>query len=86
MAHALQYFGVVWWAERRSLLERLHLGTSTIGKSLAASLFVALPFAYGFGVEMLDTDLHVLYAATLVVAILHFWYDGFIWSVRRQDV
>jgi hypothetical protein len=23
---------------------------------------------------------------SLVVAIMHFWYDGFVWSVRRRQV
>jgi hypothetical protein len=23
---------------------------------------------------------------TLVVSLMHFWYDGFIWSVRRREV
>ena len=27
-----------------------------------------------------------LLALTLVVSIMHFWYDGFIWSVRKKQV
>jgi hypothetical protein len=27
-----------------------------------------------------------LWAITLVVSILHFWYDGFIWSVRARRI
>ena len=27
-----------------------------------------------------------LFAAILLVSILHFWYDGFIWSVRRRQI
>ena len=25
-------------------------------------------------------------AFALVVTLMHFWYDGFIWSVRRREV
>lgn len=25
-------------------------------------------------------------SVTLVVSLMHFWYDGFVWSVRRSDV
>ena len=29
---------------------------------------------------------HAISAIALGVSILHFWYDGFIWSVRRKEV
>ncbi len=32
------------------------------------------------------STLHWAWALGLVVALLHFWYDGFIWSVRRRQV
>jgi hypothetical protein len=25
-------------------------------------------------------------AVTLVVSLMHFWYDGFVWSARRKQV
>ena len=41
---------------------------------------------YGFGVQILDTDLTTLWAITMVVSLMHFWYDAFVWSVRRAQV
>jgi hypothetical protein len=34
----------------------------------------------------MDTNLQWLWAATIVVSIMHFWYDGFIWSVSKRQV
>ncbi|QAT84945.1 hypothetical protein EJ065_3383 [Corallococcus coralloides] len=34
----------------------------------------------------LDPDLESLWACTLVVSLMHFWYDGFIGSVARKQV
>jgi hypothetical protein len=56
------------------------------GKALTLFLFLGLTGAYGYWVEALDTDWRSLWAITLVVSIMHFWYDGFIWSVRRNEV
>ena len=49
-------------------------------------LFVLPALAYGVWVESIDTDLTWLWTATLTVSIMHFWYDGFIWSVRKRQV
>lgn len=27
-----------------------------------------------------------MFSATLVISLMHFWYDGFIWSVQRPEV
>jgi hypothetical protein len=59
--------------------------------SLAAAFarearFVGLAFAYGYGVEAVDGGVQWLWGFALVVPILHFWYDGFIWSVRKKQV
>jgi len=26
-----------------------------------------------------------LWAITMVVSLMHFWYDAFVWSVRRAE-
>ena len=84
--HALQYFGIVWAFEKRNMLKLFHLDRLPFGKPLAAVLFVAVGGAYGFWVEALDTSIEALWAVTLIVSIMHFWYDGFVWSVRRKQV
>ena len=84
--HALQYFGIVWAFEKRNMLKLFHLDRLPFGKPLAAVLFVAVGGAYGFWVEALDTSIEALWAVTLIVSIMHFWYDGFVWSVRKKQV
>ncbi|NVB36672.1 hypothetical protein G6O69_02435 [Pseudenhygromyxa sp. WMMC2535] len=84
--HALQYFGIVWAMEKKTMLRGLRLEGTRGGKWLVLALFIALPLLYGTWVQYLDTQLHSLWAITLVVSLMHFWYDGFVWSVRKRQV
>jgi hypothetical protein len=54
--------------------------------ALAAPAFLALVGLYGLGVQALDPDLTLLWSITIVVSLMHFWYDAFIWSVRKSQV
>ena len=84
--HALQYFGIVWSSEKKNMMRLFRTEGLSFGKPLTLGLFVGLALAYGYWVEALDTDWASLWAITLVVSIMHFWYDGFIWSVRKHQV
>ena len=84
--HALQYFGIVWAFEKRNVMKLFHLDRLPFGKPLAVVLFVGVAGAYGFWVEAHDASMEALWAITLMVSIMHFWYDGFVWSVRRKQV
>jgi len=85
--HAWQYFALLWWSEGCSLQRRLRLDGRALGKPLTLSLFVGLPLAYGALVTAVPTDTNdALFCLAMVVSILHFWYDGFIWSVRAKQV
>jgi hypothetical protein len=84
--HAVQYFGIVWAFEKRNLMALFHLDHLPFGKPLTAVAFLTIAGAYGFWVETADTSIDALWAITLVVSIMHFWYDGFVWSVRRKQV
>jgi hypothetical protein len=53
---------------------------------IALAIYLGSCIAYGFGVQALDTDLTVLWAITMVVSLMHFWYDAFVWSVRKAQV
>jgi hypothetical protein len=84
--HAVQYFGLIWWSEGRGLSGRLRLDRLRLGKPLTAALFLGAAFTYGYSAEMAPSDDRVLWSITQVVALMHFWYDGFIWSVTREHV
>ena len=50
------------------------------------ALFLAIGTAYGVWAEMCDADNHFFFNLVIVVSLMHFWYDGFIWSVRKRQV
>ncbi|HUQ05972.1 MAG TPA: hypothetical protein VM261_25895 [Kofleriaceae bacterium] len=76
--HGVQYLALVWAMEKPTLVKRL--------RGFAPLVFFGSVALYGAGAELLDPDLTTLWAVTMVVSLMHFWWDGFIWSVRRQDV
>lgn len=84
--HALQYFGLVWATENKNMQRVLRVEGSRIGKPLTLLLFVGVALLYGCWVQYMDASMRALWAITLVVSLMHFWYDGFVWSVRKQQV
>lgn len=80
--HAWQYFGLVWWSERGNLQRRLR-----VGPAAALIAMIGAAFAYGVWAECVDgREQRAALGLTLVVSLMHFWWDGFIWSVRRREV
>ena len=84
--HALQYFGIVWAFEQKNMTRLFGVQGMRFAKPIALVLFIAPAFAYGLWVEFLDAGIEWLWGITLVVSIMHFWYDGFVWSVRKKQV
>jgi len=84
--HAVQYFGIVWATEKRTIMRRFGLRGRRFGAPLAVLALVGTGTAYGYFVEAVDPDINSLWSLVLVVSIMHFWYDGFIWSVRKKQV
>ena len=83
--HALQYFAIVAFAEHRSLTALFRVAEISWGGVLAIFWVVAFCLLYG-----LWSNLFVNggWSASLVLttSLMHFWYDGFIWSVKKQQV
>jgi hypothetical protein len=85
--HGLQYFAIVWWTEKRSIRRLFRLSNLDGGQWLALLLFASIVGLFGLGYELQNyRDLRWAMAAGLVIALMHFWYDGFVWSVRRREV
>ena len=82
--HAVQYFGIVWWSEKKNMRSLFRLTDVSWGLPLTAIIFVGTAFLYGAAVQFVH--LRWWWALTHVCSIMHFWYDGFIWSVRRKQV
>lgn len=82
--HAVQYLALVWATEQRGLVRLVGpLGRSRL---LVLVIYLGGVLTYGLGAELVNTDLPTLWSITMVVSILHFWYDGFIWSVAKRQV
>ena len=85
--HALQYFAIVWWAEKGNMARILGREGRPWGKPLAMVLLLSVGFGYGFFVEAADGySSDWLFGAFLIVSLMHFWYDSFIWSVAKKQV
>lgn len=84
--HAWQYFAIVWWMERKNLVRTIGVSNSRIGTVLALLLLLSVGFGYGFWAEIAGDTNEAAYHLVMVISIMHFWYDGFIWSVRKKQV
>lgn len=84
--HAWQYFAIVWWSENDNLRQRFGVAHLRFGKALTFLIVFGVVTLYAlWSYQDPGRDTAVL-AVTLVVSIMHFWYDGFIWSVRKGQI
>ncbi|MBS0240870.1 MAG: hypothetical protein JSS20_01750 [Proteobacteria bacterium] len=80
--HALQYFGMVWLKEGNRMADAL--GPL---RRYALPIFLGGCALVGFTNNYLkDINAGVLLAPFVACSLLHFWFDGFVWSVRSKHV
>ena len=80
--HALQYFALVWLKEGRSL--QAFTGGSA---RRALDLFLAFCAVVAVLDQFASTaGIQWLLAPFIACSLLHFWFDGFVWSVRKRQV
>jgi len=86
--HALQYFAMVWWSERSNIRYSFGLSQFAYGHVVAGLLFLTIIFGVGLWHQVFATHGKGIIALSLatVITLMHFWYDGFIWSVRKHEV
>ena len=84
--HAVQYLAIVWAAEKKRIMARLRVQAWRSGRIVAGAVFLGSVGAYGVGVQVVDPAIESLWAVTMVVSLMHFWYDSFIWSVAKKQV
>lgn len=88
--HAVQYFGLVGYTERKRIAGFLPWGADRFVALRVAVVLLGIGFGYGIWAEIqrssLVTQTNVAFAVITTVSLLHFWYDGFIWSVRKKQV
>lgn len=80
--HAMQYFAIVWLKEGGRIGAKLRLAP---GRRIAFPIFFALCAL--FGIAYFAANSFKLFLAPFVAcSLLHFWYDSFVWSVRKKQV
>lgn len=84
--HAVQYFALVWWSEGRRLGRAVKMDGSRLGRAAFACAFFGGALAYGLWAELVPNDDRLRWSVVQTVALMHFYYDGFIWSVRKSDI
>ena len=83
--HSLQYFGIVWWAEREGMQRSLRLTSVRGGKWLTLAVFLGVCAAFGLWVSLFSST-HFELVLFGTIELMHYWWDGFIWSVRKKQV
>lgn len=86
--HAIQYFAIVYYFEKKNLSEVLHLNNFKWKNFAIFSLICGTALAYAWLTGTYTKFNNPVYYLAFfhVVSVMHFWYDGFIWSVRKKHV
>lgn len=80
LLHSMQYYWIVWHKEKHHLFSKLP-------KMASLTIFISITLLATFLIfTIVDEWMEVGVAIVVGIRILHFWYDGFIWSVRSKDV
>ncbi|HEY0117086.1 MAG TPA: hypothetical protein VGB54_15345 [Allosphingosinicella sp.] len=86
--HAVQYFALVWLKEGRRIAGLLDSRPAL--RRAACPLFIAACLGFGllYWLAMWAgaTEARFFLAPFVACSLLHFWYDGFVWSVRAKQV
>lgn len=87
MFHAIQYFAIVWHFEKGNMKNIFGLKRfSKTGTILTFILFISIGVFIGNLLHDASNANHKLFAIAITVSLMHFWYDSFIWSVRKGQV
>lgn len=73
--HAVQYFALVWIMEDTSIARVL-----PVPSPLKLALYLTIPLS--MGLILVAWDSRGAQALLMVCALMHFWWDSFIWSTR----
>jgi hypothetical protein len=84
--HAVQYFAIVWKQEGGKVAGHLRVTSANFVRPLAIAAIFVIPALYGLFATAAPYKWNALGAFFLSVTLLHFWMDGFIWSVRKKTV
>jgi len=86
--HAIQYYGILYAREGKTLSSTFRF--NGLPKALRGILVCAILFiptlAFGVWEFFATPGWDMILALILTVTLMHYWYDGFVWSVRKKQV
>lgn len=86
--HAVQYFALVYLKEGKRVAAVFEASPRL--KQAAFPLFIAACLGFGLlywlAMQAGEAGAHFYLAPFIACSLLHFWYDGFVWSVRAKQV
>jgi hypothetical protein len=83
--HAVQYFALVWLKEGQRMTAIGGGNASARRRGVALAIFLLLCLGFGLAYQY-GRDARWLAGAFIACSLLHFWYDSFVWSVRKKQV
>ncbi len=83
--HAVQYLAILSWAETPSLSRKLRVAGTPLGRKLPTIIILGTSLAAGLWIAAHWNE-RTASLIVLVVGAVHYWCDGFIWSVRKGDI
>ncbi len=84
--HALQYIFIVFISEAPSLSERFQHPRINKKAMMICCGIMMLTIGLALGIARNIDTFTFMGNFWLLSSLLHFWYDGFIWSVRKNDI
>jgi hypothetical protein len=81
--HAVQYFALVWLKEGDRIAAVLPRAGGS--RRIALAAFLLTCGIFGAVYSAIDQK-SLLIAPFLACSLLHFWFDSFVWSVRKKQV
>jgi hypothetical protein len=85
--HAIQYYFIVYMSEGVLITKRIkakeEIERSQLIFYFGMVLIVCIILA---ALRIKSEEFGVIVPFWLLTSLMHFWYDGFIWSVRKQDI
>jgi hypothetical protein len=83
--HALQYFAIVLFAEKKNLIQLFRVSRFVHGGMIAAFWVVSFCLLYGWCSKVFENGTWTM-SLLMTTSLMHYWYDGFIWSVQKKQV
>jgi hypothetical protein len=84
--HAWQYFALIWWSERKTLIRLAGREGRRHAAATGLALLIGFALVYGILAGNYHGNNSWIASTFLVVSLMHFWYDGFIWSIRSNQI